>query len=265
MPPICRPELIAHRPRLLARADQRHRAEGLSPHPDLTPAALVDATLDLAGRLLVDVEATPQGVLDGWLDARLELLITDRWNAVVRDYTDMMTGYARVRLAVWRLPGRRVEPLEVVNEAWINARANGASFRGTTDAEYRCWLLKILDAKLTDTLRWQTAQRRNPNREVSAADSELGPDPFDSAVEILYQSTPSSRLRREEFLTQLLIVVERMPEPDRGVATLTMNGQSPAEIAAELGFSVEKVRGVLGRVLKLIRRELLANEGTDKS
>lgn len=41
-------DLAAHRPRLLARADHRHRAEGLPPRADLTPVAMVDDTLAAA-------------------------------------------------------------------------------------------------------------------------------------------------------------------------------------------------------------------------
>jgi hypothetical protein len=52
MRPLCRDDLMSHRPRLIARSDQRRRAEGFSPRPNLVPEVLADDTLALAERLL---------------------------------------------------------------------------------------------------------------------------------------------------------------------------------------------------------------------
>jgi DNA-directed RNA polymerase specialized sigma24 family protein len=251
MYPLWHNDLPTHRPRLITRAEQRHRAEGFSPRKDLVPEVLADDTLALAKQRFGGDAAPRLSGLARWLDTRLEDLITERWSGAVQDYTTVMTARARVGLLQFPRLASRVSPEDVVNDAWCKIQQY--PFRGTTESHYYAWLLRLTATAVIDAARRHLSGRRAPSAEARPSTFDDPNNPFDRAVRVLYQSTPSAKLRREEFLVTLLAAVERMPMFDRSVALRTLNGEAINEIASALECPGQRVQGALTRILRQVR------------
>src|SRR2546421_5044328 len=66
-------------------------------------------------------------------------------------YRRYLALLARVQIGQ-RLQGK-VDAADVVQETFLDAHRNLARFRGTSEAEFVCWLRQILAAKTADVLR----------------------------------------------------------------------------------------------------------------
>ena len=152
---------------------------------------------------------------------------------------------------------RKIDPSDVVQETLLQAHANRASFRGTSEGELAAWLRRILCNNLAQSLRRFGRQRRNLTLECSL---EQAVDASSARLEAWLeadQTDPRQRVERGEQLIRLASAIAQLPDDQREACELRhLQVMSLADIAVQLGRSEASVAGLLRRGLQRLR-ELL--------
>ena len=175
--------------------------------------------------------------------------------ARARDYLRVL---ARIGLDPRLRP--KVDESDVVQQSLLEAHRDWDQFRGTTPAERFAWLRQILARNLSNLLRDYTRAKRDVNR-------ERGPDPAEMSSMRLErwlaadQTTPGTAAVREEEAVRVALALTMLPDAQREAVVLRhWHGYSVAEIADELGTTVDAVTGLLYRGLKALRARLRDGE-----
>jgi RNA polymerase sigma-70 factor (ECF subfamily) len=226
-------ELERFRPGLLSHARQLHTSLGISPRPELAPERLVEGALAQVLRPQTTCERDGEEALGAWLARLLEEHVKSAWNDAVAEYLGMLSGYARVRWRAWGLPARRLDPADLVGEAWAKAMKHRGSFRGGSEGEYVVWLQRILENHARDQIDREFSQGRDVRREVEAAVEQTSAR-LEKFLLDPKASTPSKPLRREELAARIYAEIDRLPSPQREAVVLTLQGMTRAQVAAEL-------------------------------
>ncbi|QDU54826.1 sigma-70 family RNA polymerase sigma factor [Aeoliella mucimassa] len=141
---------------------------------------------------------------------------------------------------------------DIVQETMLEACRDFDAFRGTSEAEYRKWIRRLLDRNLIDAARgYRDAQRRQTSREVPLDQQGL------RTGIVASDKSASSLFRRGESDEELLRAIGRLPPNQRQVIELRhRQGFSYAEIAAELGTTVVAARKAWSRAVAALAKEL---------
>jgi RNA polymerase sigma-70 factor (ECF subfamily) len=171
-------------------------------------------------------------------------------------YRNYLALLARVQIGR-RLQGK-VDDSDLVQETFLEAHRDFASFRGHTEAEFAGWLRQILARNLANLVRHYLAtQRRNARLERDLVDAlDRSSAALDGGLRAPV-SSPSQRAARREQAVLLADALERLPADYREVIILRyLEGLAPPEVAERLGRSVESVRKLWTRALVQLRRAL---------
>jgi len=152
---------------------------------------------------------------------------------------------------------RRIDPADLVQSTFLEAKRDWHAFRGTTPGEFAAWLRHILKNNVaTAVARHVTTQKRSINREVSAPVGQssggdwLAQQPADS-------SSPSRRVVKAEAAMALLEALHALPETQAEAIRLRyLEGLALAEIVDRMGKSETAVAGLLKRGLAKLRTSL---------
>ncbi len=140
----------------------------------------------------------------------------------------------------------RIDPDDVVQSAYrsffIHARNGAYVFERAGDL----WrlLAQITLYKLHGQIEHQTAQRRNPEREMSQ----------DQDLQSLMSTEPTSEAVIAA-IDQLHLIMKRLSETERKIISFRLQGKSIAEIAADIQRSQRTVRRILQELEELMSRE----------
>ncbi len=154
---------------------------------------------------------------------------------------------------------RRVDPADIVQLTYLEAKRDLPAFRGETPAEFSAWLRGMLKNNVaTAVTRHITTQKRSLKREVNAARGDN-----DSASGLWIQqlpgstTSPSGVVIREEAVVALFEALHQLPETQAEAIRLRyMEGLSLAEIVERMGKSDTAVAGLLKRGLQKLRKIL---------
>jgi RNA polymerase sigma-70 factor (ECF subfamily) len=171
-------------------------------------------------------------------------------------YRNYLSLLARTQIGR-RLQGK-VEFSDLVQDTFLAAHRDFATFRGTTEKELVSWLRQILAANLTDLLRrYLGARRRDVRLERQLADEM---DESSRALEQglrAKQSSPSQQAVRRERAVQLADALKTLPGDYGEVIVLHhLEGLNFPEVAGRMGRSVESVKKLWMRALGRLRRSL---------
>lgn len=174
---------------------------------------------------------------------------------------DIYRGYL-MKVAEEKLDHRlraRMGPSDLVQETFLQAAKDFPQFKGTTAAELRAWLVKILVHNVQDSHRRHCqTNRRAVVREAASLTPAAG--------------FPSELLPGDETASALMIVAEereilieaiaRLPEESRRVVELRSIERKPFdEVARELGRTVDAARKLWSRAIQQLARELSHHVG----
>lgn len=137
---------------------------------------------------------------------------------------------------------------DIVQNSLVDAHAGIYEFKGTTEAEMRAWLRRIVMHNLVDEGRRYTGtQARNINREQSL---DLMASPL-----AMRGSSAASKLMRQEAESLLLSqAVHRLsPRQQRVVEARSRFGYSYAQIAEQMGITEEAARKHFSRALEQLK------------
>jgi RNA polymerase sigma-70 factor, ECF subfamily len=151
----------------------------------------------------------------------------------------------------------KVGPSDVVQETFLQAQQHFAAFKGTTDAELRNWLQRILQNRCRD-LRdaFCGTAKRQLSREVRLEALDSNVDGPLAALEDGH-STPSEHLAGEEEGTRLMAALNLLPEEHRQVVWLrNWEGLSFNEIGRQTGRTADASRKMFFRAVQKLSRLL---------
>jgi RNA polymerase sigma-70 factor (ECF subfamily) len=154
---------------------------------------------------------------------------------------------------------------DLVQSACLRAWQHLDKFRCGPDdeqtlAQFRAWLLRILQRLGLNAIRFRSAQRRRPAhkplRLAPRPPDEVGHGP--NALEPAgAEATPSSHVRAAEEALLLRQALARMPPADRTILELRFfEGLSLRQVAARVQLSEDKVRQRYHFSLRRLEREL---------
>ncbi len=151
---------------------------------------------------------------------------------------------------------RRVDPADIVQLTYLEAKRDLPAFRGETPAEFAGWLRGMLKNNVaTAVTRHVTTQKRSLTREVDAS-PRPGSDSAGAWIQQLPGSTtsPSGVAIRSEAVMALLESLHELPETQAEAIRLRyMEGLPLAEIVERMGKSDTAVAGLLKRGLQKLR------------
>jgi RNA polymerase sigma-70 factor (ECF subfamily) len=153
--------------------------------------------------------------------------------------------------------GRPIDPSDLVQEAFLRAGRDFASFRGAGEAELQAWLRRILINLLTDQVRRD--RRRSPREGRPASLDALLERPGGAAHRALASNgpSPSEAAARRERALLLAEAVDRLPEDYRRVYLLrTLHHLPFDDIGPKMRRSPGAVRMLWARALERLGDEL---------
>lgn len=196
-------------------------------------------------------DTTPQTLLDearGGNDVALGRLL--------ESYSNYLTLLARVQIGR-RIQGK-VDAGDVVQEVFLEAHRQIASFRGTSEGELVVWLRRILAGQLALTLRRYLGTK---GRDVNL-ERELGAQ-LDQSSQVMdggfvaTTSTPSQHVSRREQAVLLADALDKLPADYREVIILRhLESLAFAEVATRMGRSEDSVQKLWVRALASLRRSM---------
>src|SRR5215207_2516444 len=173
--------------------------------------------------------------------------------ALLERYGQYLTLLARLQVGR-RLQGK-VEPADLVQEAFHKAHRDFPSFRGTTEAEFVGWLRQLLVTAVAGQVRrYLGTQQRDVRLEQQLADE------IDQSSRALCgglaaaQSTPSQQAARREQAVILADALGKLPEHYREVIVLHhLEGLSLSQVASRMGRTPDSVEKLWTRALVQLR------------
>jgi RNA polymerase sigma factor (sigma-70 family) len=173
-----------------------------------------------------------------------------------RDH-DYLRQLARRRLG--HRQDRPVDPSDAAQQAILKAHRQRQQFLGKTEAEWRAWLLRILERVIADAFRRRArrAGHADPDRPVALPDDVAG-NP---------QSTPCQKAQGEERRQRLHAALGRLGDDERLALELRYFRDPPCpltEIARLLNRpSARAVSGLLYRGQEKLRQFLSEQGGAE--
>lgn len=178
--------------------------------------------------------------------------------AAAQIFFERYRPYLRVICALQlpRLCQHREDASDIVQQTLIDAARGIVALRGQTQGEFEGWLATLLERNILQSVRRNTAERRDVRRE--AADLQIS----DSA-QLVWQSLHGDQLSPEsviflgEAALQLAEALEHLPEDQRTAIELRYLGQEPLKsIAEQMSMTTGAVAGHLRRGLENLRKSL---------
>ncbi len=150
---------------------------------------------------------------------------------------------------------RRMEPpSDVLQSALREIVARADTFRFTTDAAFRRWILTIALHKIVSKTRYHGAARRSTGRAEDLA-SRLWQVPARDAGS--HTGTPSRDAAHKEDLQRLQAALDRLDDEDREIVCLRrIFDVSTAEIAKMVGLAESTVRWRLAQAMTKLASDL---------
>jgi len=175
---------------------------------------------------------------------------------LLEGYRSYLTLLARIQLG--RDLQGKVDPSDMVQEAFLEAHRDFRQFHGKTESELLAWLRRLLATSLADQVRrYRGTQRRDPRLERRLA-TELNQS--SQALErglLASDSSPSARASRREDGRRLAEALEQLPAEYRDVLLLRhFHGLTFPEIARRLDKTLDGVKNAWLRGLARLRRTL---------
>ena len=160
--------------------------------------------------------------------------------------------------------GRRLDPEDVLQHAYINAFQAIRECRFDAPAGFYKWIERIALNELKNQKRALRRQRRDAAREAHSAIHTQGSCPSSRASYLCLAeriaadgTTPSGAFAREELTAVLLGALARLSSEQRTVVRLRfLEGRRVADVAVELGKSDDAVHALCYRALKAMKESL---------
>jgi RNA polymerase sigma-70 factor (ECF subfamily) len=159
------------------------------------------------------------------------------------------------RLQIYQRLQGKADPADLVQETFLEAHRHFAKFRGTTQAEFVCWLRQILAGNLAELVRRYLGTRGRDVRLERAIEDDLERSSvlLDQGL-VAPQSSPSQQAVRREQAVLLADALGELPDHYREVLVLRhLEGLTFPEVASRMERSVDSVEKLWLRALIKLR------------
>jgi RNA polymerase sigma-70 factor (ECF subfamily) len=158
-----------------------------------------------------------------------------------------------------RMQGR-LDPMDLVQDALLEAHRKQAQYKGACDAELAGWLRQLLANNMADAIRKLARVKRDVNLERSL-EALLGESSSRLQAWLAdEQASPSKQAAASEELTRLADCLALLPSSQREAVILHhLQGLTLAELAQRMERSDASVAGLIRRGLKKLR-ELMGDQ-----
>ncbi len=171
-------------------------------------------------------------------------------------YRPYLTLLARLQIGR-RLQGK-IDPADMVQEAFLAASQHFAEFRGTAEQELTAWLRRILASCLAHLVRRYFGTQARDIRLERILEDEI--DRSSWAIDrglIAPASSPSQSVSRREQAVLLADALGQLPTDYREVIILRhLEGLTFPEVATRMGRSIDSVEKLWVRALPRLRKVL---------
>ena len=154
----------------------------------------------------------------------------------------------------------RVDPSDVVQEAYLEASQRVDEFVDDPRVPFVVWLRRLTGQRLLMTHRFHLdAQQRDVRRQTEGGREDMPDASVVSMVQALTadRTTASAAVARDELREQIAAVLERLSDTDREVLCMRhFEGLSNEEVAEELGLGKHAASKRYIRALQRLRAEL---------
>ncbi len=176
--------------------------------------------------------------------------------ALLELYRNYLSVLAQARLGA-RLR-RVVNPSDLVQQTFLEACRDFDQFEGTTPAQWRAWLRRILAHNLAALVeRHVQAQKRDVRRQVSLERGSAAADDSTPGLRVVLASpvsSPSTQAQQHEVTAAVAERLARLPAPHREVLRLrNLDGLAFEEVARRMGRTPGAVRTLWVRALDRLR------------
>jgi RNA polymerase sigma-70 factor (ECF subfamily) len=146
----------------------------------------------------------------------------------------------------------KLNPSDLVQETFLEAKRDFARFQGTSSPELRAWLCRIQRNNLLNLTRsFRGAQRRSVEREVAL------PGPGTDSAIACDTPSPSEQVSAGEEAAALTASLDRLPQRYQQVLRFRHeHGMTFSQIGAALGCTAEAARKLWARAVDRLQREL---------
>ncbi len=152
---------------------------------------------------------------------------------------------------------RRIDPADIVQVTFLEAKRDLSAFRGETPAEFAGWLRGMLKNNIASALSHHVmTQKRSTKKEVhaNAGDGDSGSHGNWIAQLPGGKTSPSGIAVREEAVMAMMDALHQLPETQAEAIRLRyMEGLPLKEIVERMGKSDTAVAGLLKRGLQKLR------------
>jgi RNA polymerase sigma-70 factor (ECF subfamily) len=176
--------------------------------------------------------------------------------ALLELYRDYLRGRAGARIGL-NLQGV-VNPSDMVQQTFLEAYQDFRRFEGSTEAQWRAWLRRILAHNLANFVEKHVRARKRDRRRQVSLDRRFvapeGPVAYHDPAVPSAQSSPSAQSQRREAAAELARKLAQLPEDHREVLVLrNYEGLSFEEVARHMGRTSGAVRVLWVRALDRLR------------
>lgn len=147
----------------------------------------------------------------------------------------------------------RIDPDDLLQETYIQAVADFASFRDTDEESFYRWISTILDHRFIDAVRRHRAKKRGEGRAAVAPGAMSRHESFLGQC-LPDLQTPSVIPRRQEAIAAMMVAIARL-EPDQRVVVqrLLLDQEPIADVARDMERSEDAVRRLGSRAVEKLR------------
>jgi RNA polymerase sigma-70 factor (ECF subfamily) len=173
---------------------------------------------------------------------------------LLEGYRNYLRLLARVEIGR-RLQGK-VDPSDVIQEAFLDAHRYFPTFRGTAEPQFALWLREILAGTLANTVRRYFGTKARDVRLEQGLAADLGQSSVALAgLPVDPRSSPSQQAAKVEQTLLVAEAIGRLPEDYQAVIVLRhLEGLTFPEVAERMGRSVDSVEKLWLRGLTQLRK-----------
>lgn len=171
-------------------------------------------------------------------------------------YYDRM--HAVVRLRIGGALRRRLDSVDLVQEAFMAALKGIDRFAPRSEGDFFHWLCAIAENRIRDQAEHFAAQKRDAARDQPldqrrpSSDSLVGP-----IADLMTRTSPATRVVREEDVARLEEAIDALPQPQReAILLVRYEGLSLQEAAEAMARTPDAVRMLVARGLVALAKAL---------
>jgi RNA polymerase sigma-70 factor (ECF subfamily) len=181
---------------------------------------------------------------------------SDGFGALLEEFRDWLALLARLELD--RRLQAKLDPEDLVQQVFLGAFRDRATFRGRARAQFAAWLRGILAHVVANEVRRYRGTRGRDISIERSIDEALAQSSGSLRFDIVADGTsPSGQVAREDDAIALARALRRLPDDYREIIILRgLQGRTHEDVAKRLGRSSGAVRMLWLRALGELKREL---------